>query len=423
MKLARNIIIALAAGVVVGLVLNLFAPGVFGKADVFLFQPLGTIFLNLMKMLVIPVVFISIALGTVGLGDPKKLGRIGIKTIAYFLTTTAIAIVLALSLALIFKPGAAGDFGTHDATYEPAEAPPISDTLLGIIPTNPIQAMAEGNMLQIIFFAALVGFGLAMLGKKTEKVTELLEQGNELVMFLITFVMKFAPYGAFGLIASAIGSQGYDALKAMGLYMAVVLGALLIHSVVTYGGTVAFLAKRNPVWFFKNFIPPQVVAFSTASSAATLPLSMKTAQEKLKVPESISSFVQSLGATINMDGTAIMQGVAVAFIAQAYGIDLTTGQLITVVLTAVLASIGTAAVPGAGLIMLAMVLTSVGLPVEGIALVLGVDRLLDMVRTSVNITGDAACAMMIAQSEGVLGDPQSEEAALPEKSRNLEETY
>ncbi|MET3576409.1 dicarboxylate/amino acid:cation symporter [Bhargavaea ullalensis] len=410
MKLARNILIALVAGVLVGLVLNLFAPGLFAKADVFLFKPLGTIFLNLMKMLVVPVVFISIVLGTVGIGDPKKLGRIGAKTLGYFLITTAIAIVIALAFALVVKPGSGGGFETEGIAYEANEAPPVSDTLLGIIPTNPVGAMADGNMLQIIFFAALVGFGLAMLGEKTDRLKVLFEQADRLVMFLITFIMGFAPFGAFGLIASAVGSQGFDALRAMGLYMGVVLGALVIHSIIVYGGSVALIGKRNPVWFFKNFFPAQVVAFSTASSAATLPISLKTAQERLKVPESISSFTQSLGATINMDGTAIMQGAAVVFIAQAFGIELTMGQLVTVVLTAVLASIGTAAVPGAGLIMLAMVLTSVGLPVEGIALVLGVDRLLDMVRTAVNITGDAACAVVVSQSEGVLGDPDAEAA-------------
>ncbi|PIC76758.1 dicarboxylate/amino acid:cation symporter [Sporosarcina sp. P19] len=409
MKLARNIIIALIAGVAVGLVLNIFTPSIFTQADAFLFKPLGTIFLNLMKMLVVPVVFISIVLGTVGMGDPKKLGRIGGKTIGFFLITTAIALVIALSLGLLLKPGEGGNFETANATYEAQEAPPVAETLLGIIPTNPISAMAEGNMLQIIFFAALVGFGMAMMGSKVERVKELFEQANELIMYLITFVMKFAPYGAFGLIASAVGSQGMDALKVMGMYMGVVLGALLIHTIVVYGGSVALIGKRSPIWFFKNFFPAQVVAFSTASSAATLPISMKTAQEKLKVPESISSFTQSLGATINMDGTAIMQGAAVIFIAQAYGIELTIGQLLTVVLTAVLASIGTAAVPGAGLIMLAMVLTSVGLPVEGIALVLGVDRLLDMVRTAVNITGDAACAVVVAKTENVLGEPDVEE--------------
>ena len=405
MKLAKHIIIALIAGVVVGLLLNIFSPGIFEKSDTFLFQPLGLIFLNLMKMLVVPVVFISIALGTIGIGDPKKLGRIGGKTLGFFLVTTAIAIIIAISLGLLLKPGVGGNFETANATYEAQEAPPVSETLLGIIPTNPISAMAEGNMLQIIFFAALIGFGMAMLGKKVEKIKELFDQANELIMYLITFVMKFAPYGAFGLIASAVGSQGIEALKVMGMYMGVVLGALLIHTVVVYGGAVAFIGKRNPIWFFKNFFPATVVGFSTASSAATLPISMKTAQEKLKVPESISSFTQSLGATINMDGTAIMQGAAVIFIAQAFDVQLTMAQLLTVVLTAVLASIGTAAVPGAGLIMLAMVLTAVNLPVEGIALVLGVDRLLDMVRTSVNITGDAACALVIAQTEGVLGDP------------------
>ncbi|WP_285398740.1 dicarboxylate/amino acid:cation symporter [Lysinibacillus sp. fls2-241-R2A-57] len=399
MKLARNIIIALILGVIIGLALNLAFPSIFTGIDKFLFKPLGTIFLNLMKMLVVPVVFFSIVLGTVGLGDPKKLGRIGVKTITYFLTTTAIAIIIGLSLALLFKPGKGGGFEAETAGYQASEAPPVIDTLLGIIPTNPIQAMAEGSMLQIIFFAVFIGLGLTLLGEKTKLVKEFVEQIEKLMMLLVNIIMKFAPFGAFGLIASAVGSQGIPALKAMGLYMIIVIAALIIHSIVIYGGSIALLARKSPIWFFKGFSPAMVVAFSTSSSTSTLPASMKAAQENLKVPESISGFVQSLGATINMDGTAIMQGVATIFIAQVYGVDLGLSQLLIVVLTAVLASIGTAAVPGAGLIMLAMVLESVGLPVEGIALILGVDRLLDMIRTTVNITGDAACAVIITKSE------------------------
>ena len=398
MKLSTKILIALALGVVAGLILNLTMPDAFSTLDKYLLKPVGTLFLNLIKMLVVPIVFFSIVLGTAGLGDPKKLGRIGAKTVGYFLATTTLAIIIAMSLALIFKPGV-GDFKTEGAKFTAEKAPAVTDTLLGIIPTNPVQAMAEGNMLQIIAFSVFVGFALTMLGSKTKGVMSLIEQGNEIMMYLVNVVMKFAPYGAFALIASAIGSQGMDAIKAMGLYMIIVIAALVLHSVITYGGTIALLAKKNPIWFFKGFAPAMSVAFSTSSSNATLPISMKTAQENLGVRKSVSGFVQPLGATINMDGTAIMQGVATIFIAQVYDVNLSIGAMLTVILTAVLASIGTAGVPGVGLIMLAMVLNSVGLPVEGIALILGVDRLLDMMRTAVNITGDAACAVIVDKGE------------------------
>lgn len=400
MKLSTKIIIALIAGGITGLLINLFAPGIFPQLDQFVFTPLGKIFLNLINMLVVPIVFFSITLGTAGLGDPKKLGRIGLKTISYFLMTTTMALIIGISLSYVFQPGNVGTFDTANAEFQSKEAPPVSDTLLNIIPKNPIQAFAEGNMLQIITFSVFVGFALTMLGNKTKGILNLVEQGNDLLMYLVNLVMKFAPYGTFGLIVSAVGSQGLDAIKAMGLYMSVVLLALLIHSIFVYGSSVALLAKKSPIWFFKGFAPAMGVAFSTSSSNATLPISMSTAQKNLKVPESISSFVQPLGATINMDGTAIMQGVATIFIAQVFNVDLTLTQLITVVLTAVLASIGTAGVPGVGLIMLAMVLQSVNLPVEGIALIIGIDRLLDMTRTAVNITGDAACAVIVAETEG-----------------------
>ncbi len=399
LKLATKIIIALIVGAITGLLLNIFAPNVFKTLDPYLFTPLGQIFLNLIKMLVVPIVFFSITLGVAGLGDPKKLGRIGAKSILYFLLTTTFAIIIAMSLALLIKPGSFGTFDTKGAEYKPQEAPSTTDTLLNIIPSNPVQSLVEGNMLQIIVFCVFLGLGTAVLGKKTEGLLKILEQGNELMMYLVGVVMKFAPYGTFGLIVTAIGSQGLDAIKAMGLYFTVVLVALLVHFFLTYGSTLAIFAKRNPFTFFKDFSPAMVVAFSTSSSSAVLPVSMETAQKKLKVPEPISSFVQPLGATINMDGTAIMQGVATIFIAQVFGVELTLMQMLTVVLTAVLASIGTAGVPGVGLIMLAMVLNSVGLPVEGIALILGIDRLLDMARTVVNITGDAACAVIVTETE------------------------
>ncbi|MGD6817263.1 dicarboxylate/amino acid:cation symporter [Metabacillus sp. 84] len=409
MKLATKIIIGLIAGAIVGIILNVTSPDLFKQLDTFLFTPLGRIFLNLINMLVVPIVFFSITLGVAGLGDPKKLGRIGLKTIGFFLSTTAIAITIALGLALIIQPGNAGEFNTESASYEAQEAPSVSDTLLNIFPKNPIEAMASGNMLQIIAFSVFIGVGIAILGEKTSALKKVLEQGNELMMYLVGLVMKFAPYGTFGLIATAIGSQGFDAIKAMGVYFIVVLIALIVHAIVTYGSSVMIFAKKNPIWFFKGFAPAMTVGFSTSSSNATLPLSMETAQKNLGVPKQISGFVQPLGATINMDGTAIMQGVATVFIAQVYGVDLTITALLTVVLTAVLASIGTAGVPGVGLIMLALVLNSVNLPVEGIALILGIDRLLDMARTSLNITGDAACAVIVAETEKKNGSLPTEE--------------
>ncbi|MCA1031147.1 dicarboxylate/amino acid:cation symporter [Bacillus timonensis] len=398
MNLTVRIILGLILGAAVGLLLNLTSPELFTTLNTWVFVPLGKIFINFIKMLVVPIVFFSITLGVAGLGDPKKLGRIGAKTITFFLVTTCIAILIGLGLASVMKPGV-GDFNTEGASFETTEAPPVVDTLLNIIPTNPVAAMADGSMLQIIAFSIFVGFALTILGEKTAGIKSLIEQGNEIMMYLVNLIMRFAPYGTFGLIATAIGSQGFDAIRAMGLYMIVVVLALFIHTFVTYGSAVAILGKTNPLSFFKGFFPAMTVAFSTSSSNATLPVSMNTAQNNLKVPKSISSFVQPLGATINMDGTAIMQGVATIFIAQVFGVDLSMTQIVTVVLTAVLASIGTAGVPGVGLIMLAMVLSSVGLPAEGIALIIGIDRLLDMTRTAVNITGDAACAVIVAETE------------------------
>ena len=400
MSLTKKIVIALILGVVVGLGFNLFASEAFASIDTYVLTPIGQIFLKLITMLVVPLVFFSIVLGTAGMGDTKKLGRIGTKTVGFYLLSTVIALCIAFAVALVIQPGQEGLMGTENADFEAAEAPPVMETLLNIIPTNPVDAFANGKMLQIIFFAIFIGFAIAYLGKKTSGVLRLMEQGNEIMMFLVTVVMKLAPYGAFGLIASAIGKLGLDALSSMAMYMICVILALLLHVGIVYSSAVYFLGKMKPLHFFKNFAPAMTVAFSTSSSNATLPLSMKTAQDRLGVSRPISGFVQPLGATINMDGTAIMQAVATVFIAQVFAEPLSIAALLTVVLTATLASIGTAGVPGVGMIMLAMVLQSVGLPVEGIALVLAVDRILDMLRTSVNITGDAACAVFVEQSEG-----------------------
>lgn len=313
-------------------------------------------------MLVVPVVFISIILGAAGLGDPKQLGRIGLKSISFFLVTTAVAISIAVTFALIIKPGAGGNFKTDGLKYEGAKTETsFVDTLLNIVPDNPAKAMADGNMLQIIAFAALIGLGLAVLGKRVQGVHSLLEQGNELMMYLVNLVMKLAPIGTFGLLASSVGKMGLAGVAAMFKYMIVVMLVLIIHGVFVYGGLLKVLAKESIIRFFKHFGPVMAIGFSTSSSNASLPFAMKTAQ--------------------------------------VYGVELTLPQLAMVVLTAVLASIGTAGVPGVGLVMLTMVLNQVNLPVEGIALIIGINRILDMSRTAVNISGDAICAMIVAKSE------------------------
>ncbi|AJI41953.1 dicarboxylate symporter family protein [Bacillus anthracis] len=403
MKQTKAILLALFLGLVVGLTLNLAAPSIFDPLNQYVFNPLGQLFIRLIKMLVVPVVFISIVLG-----DPKQLGRIGLKSISFFLVTTAVAISIAVTFALIIKPGSGGNFKTEGLKYEGAKTETsFVDTLLNIVPDNPAKAMADGNMLQIIAFAVLIGLGIAILGKRVQGIHSLLEQGNELMMYLVNLVMKLAPIGTFGLLASSVGKMGLAGVAAMFKYMIVVMLVLIIHGVFVYGGLLKVLAKESIVRFFKHFGPVMAIGFSTSSSNASLPFAMKTAQEKLGVPKAISSFVQPLGATINMDGTAIMQGVATVFIAQVYGVELTVTQLAVVVLTAVLASIGTAGVPGVGLVMLTMVLNQVNLPVEGIALIIGIDRILDMSRTAVNISGDAICAMIVAKSEEKYNTDQS----------------
>ncbi|MCR1835137.1 dicarboxylate/amino acid:cation symporter [Oceanobacillus caeni] len=399
MSLTKKILIALVLGVVTGIILTFVPEAVFSKLDTYLLTPVGQIFINLIMMLVVPIVFVSIVLGTAGLGEPAKLGGIGVQTITFFLVTTAIALCISLALAFAIKPGTEGVFDVSIADYEANEAPPIMETLVNIIPTNPVSSMAAGDMLQIIAFAIFVGIALAILGDKTSGIHRLFDQANEVLMYLVNVIMKAAPYGAFALIASAIGGAGLDAIGSMGAYMGTVILGLFIHAAVTYTIAIWFLGRGNPITFYKGFFPAMSVAFSTASSNAILPISMKAAQENLGVSKSISSFVQPLGATVNMDGTAIMQATAAVFISQVYAIPLDFTDIILIIITATLASIGTAGVPGVGLIMLAMVLTQVGLPVEGIALIIGIDRLLDMLRTSINITGDAVCAYIISENE------------------------
>src|SRR5690606_18749708 len=302
-------------------------------------------------------------------------------------------------LANVIAPGEGVHIGEASEKPDIQEAPPIKETLLNIIPENPVQAMAEAEMLQIIFFALFFGIAMALLGEKADRVKAVIEQGNEVTIKMVDLVMKTAPYAAFALMARAIGQAGIELIGSMAWYMVTILGALLLHMAVIYSLLIWILAKMNPLHFFKAMGPAMEVAFTTSSSAATLPVTMECVERDLKVPKSISSFVLPLGATVNMDGTAIMQGVAAVFIAQLYGIDLSLVEQGMILLTATLASIGTAAVPGAGLVILSMVLTSVGLPVEGIAIIMGVDRLLDMSRTVTNITGDACVAVCVARTE------------------------
>lgn len=398
MNLTKKILIALVLGVVVGIGFNFVSPEYFSVANKYLLDPVGQIFLNLIMMIVVPIVFVSIVLGTAGMGDPKKLGRIGVQTVSFYLITTAIALIIGLGVAFLLQPGKAGVFDV-DTNYEAESAPPVMETLINIIPENPVEALATGDMLQIIAFALFIGVALAILGEKTKGIHRLFEQANEILIFLVNAIMKVAPYGAFALIASAIGSSGLDALGSMFMYVIAVILALIIHSAVTYGFAIKVLGKGSPVKFFKVFFPAMSLGFSTSSSNASLPVSMRIAQEKLGVKKSISSFVQPLGATINMDGTGIMQAVATVFISQVYDVPLGMTEIVLIILTATLASIGTAGVPSVGLIMLAMVLQQVGLPVDGIALIIGVDRILDMIRTSVNMSGDAVCAYVISEHE------------------------
>ncbi|EJG5137050.1 dicarboxylate/amino acid:cation symporter [Staphylococcus pseudintermedius] len=413
--LTVKIIIALILGIALGSIFNFYVESKFvGFIDQYVFNVIGQIFLNLIFMLVVPVVFVSIVLGVIGVGDPKLLGGIGLKTLVFFLSTTAIAITLAMCLALIVKPGAghsdllkSEEVTTYQKKLDDQKATgasPINQTfdqtLINFFPKNAIQSMTTGNMLQIITFAIFVGIGIMMVGERGRIIHQFFEQFNEVLMYIISMVMNvFAPIGTFGLVAHAFTGAGFGAIRQLGLYFIVVLAALFIHFFVVYGGAVKFLAGRSPIEFFKGFFPAITVGFGGSSSNAALPVSMECTK-KMGVKPEIASFVQPLGATINMDGTAIMQGVATIFIAQLSGADLTVLQLITVVAVAVIASVGTAGVPGVGLIMLAMVLTAVDLNPAAIGIILGIDRLLDMTRTAVNITGDAACALILSEREG-----------------------
>lgn len=413
-RLTLYIIIGLIAGIVIGSIFSPMSDQAWVQwIDQYIFNVVGQLFLSMIFMMVVPVVFISIVLGVVGVGDPKTLGSLGIKTLAFYLVTTAIAISLAIVVALVLEPGTGQSELLNTSEVEDYRETELEggetgeaidqtfdQTIINLIPTNVIEAMGTANMLQIIAFAIFIGIAMIAVKDKIPGLVKLFEEANEVVMWIVLAIMKyFAAIGAFGLVATAFTQAGFGAIQQLGMYFVCVLLALLLHFVFVYGSVIKFLAKKPFIWFVKGFAPAMGVAFSTSSSSAVLPISMETAQKNLKVRKSISSFVQPLGATINMDGTAIMQGVATVFIAQLSGVDLTIMQMATVVIIATVASIGTAGVPGVGLVMLAMVLTAVGLDPAAIGIIIGIDRLLDMTRTAVNITGDAAIASVLNEQQ------------------------
>lgn len=408
-QLTYKILIGMLAGVLVGILMNVIIghgpEGVASALETYLSEGLfhfaGQVFLRLLQVLVVPLVLVSLICGTAALGDVKRLGRIGISTFGLYILTTAIAITIALAAAVVVGPGRGFGLAT-DASFEAPAPPSLVDTLVNIFPKNIFSAMVEGQMLQIIVFAILFGLALTLIGKPGERLLALFNDINEAIMKLVWIIMLFAPYGVFGLIARTFASQGFGAFGPLIKYFLVVLGVLILHTLVTYPTMLKLLSGLNPIRFIKKLREVQIFAFSTASSNATIPVTLKTLENDLGVKNSVASFTVPLGATINMDGTAIMQGVATVFIAQAYGLDLALTDYLVVVLTAILASIGTAGVPGVGLIMLSMVLAQVGLPVEGIGLIIGIDRLLDMVRTAVNVTGDSAVTCIVAKREGEL---------------------
>ncbi|MDO4594863.1 MAG: dicarboxylate/amino acid:cation symporter [Tissierellia bacterium] len=403
LSLTTKIFIALLFGALLGLCLYYFVPKSDFRDNVIIegiLYFIGQGFIRLMQMLVVPLVFFSIMDGCRSMGDTKTLGKVGIRIVAFYLLTTALAIAIALSLATIIKPGTGMNMHIGSNTYDASNAEDISfvETMLQMIPTNPIASLANGDMLQVIIFAVIVGLLIANLQEKTETLGNIITEVNDLMMSMTMGVMKLAPIGVFCLIARTFASLGYDVILSMISYMATVMGGLVCQLIIVYMMLLFLFVRVNPFAFLKKFMPVMTFAFSTSSSSATVPVNIKTLED-IGVDRRISSFTIPLGATVNMDGTAIMQGVAVVFIANAYNINLEFNDYITVILTATLASVGTAGIPSVGLVTLAMVLNSVGVPTEGIAMIMGIDRILDMSRTAVNICGDAVGTIIVSKRE------------------------
>lgn len=414
MSLTAKVMLGMALGIVVGVIFNL-VDSAFVNTHIVdgLFSMVGTMFVNALKMLVVPLVLFSLLCGVMGIGDIRILGRVGGKSLALYIFTTAVAIALAIALALLVGPGKGFDMtGVEAGAIAGADAPSVWQVFASIIPTNPISALANGDMLQVIFYAVVVGIAALMLGDASEPFYEACQYLNELMMKVVVIVMSFAPYGVFCLIATTFAQQGIDLFLPVLAYVATLVAALFLHLFVTLMIILKVGSGLDPVTFIRKIRPAQIFAFSTASSNATIPVTLRCVTARMGADNSVASFTVPFGATINMDGTAIMQGVATVFLANVYAVELGLGGYLTVIAMAVLASIGTAGVPGVGLVMLTMVLTQVGLPIEGIALILGVDRLMDMLRTAVNISGDAVVSMIVARTEGkldlaVYNDPEA----------------
>lgn len=403
--LTQSIFIMLFSGAFFGTFLNLFLfhHPIFSLLVNSVLDTGSILFLASLKMLVVPLVFISLVCGVASLDNTAKLGRLGFRSFAFYIVTTAIAIALAIFVALVVKPGVGFNLELKEA-FELTAAPSLKETLIGLFPSNPLKALAEGYMLQIILFALFIGFGILSVSheKKKPLILPLFEEANSVIMFIVSFLMKLAPYGVFMIMAKVFAENGLQALKPLLGYFLCVSFTLLLHVLVTHVFILKVLASVSPLMFFRKMKSCLTLAFSTASSSVTLPVTIRSVVNDLGVDKSIASFTLSLGSTLNMDGSAIMQGVATVFIAQAYGIDIGLSGYLTVILMATLSSIGTAGAPGVALITLAMVLSQVGLPVEGIGLILGVDRLLDMMRTAVNVAGDAAISCALAEWDGKL---------------------
>ena len=406
--LTTQVFIGLFAGLILGIFLCYVVPDTHIKTDIIvegILYVIGQGFIRLMKMLVVPLVFCSIVCGSMSIGDTKKLGAVGVRTLIFYLTTTALAVTVALSVGNLLNPGIGLDMSKIKSSadaVETMESTSLISTILNIIPDNPINSLASGNMLQIIVFALIVGLILAKIGDRAETVANFISQFNDIMMEMTMMVMAIAPVGVFCLVARTFANIGFSALVPLAKYMIAVLLALALQCLGVYQILLKIFTGLNPIRFLKKFFPVMAFAFSTATSNATIPLSIDTLDKKVGVSKKISSFTIPLGATINMDGTSIMQGVAVVFAAQAFGIHLDMMDYITVIGTATLASIGTAGVPSVGLVTLTMVFNSVGLPVEAIGLIMGIDRILDMVRTAVNITGDAVCTTIVAKQNNAL---------------------
>ncbi|REG85051.1 dicarboxylate/amino acid:cation symporter [Marinomonas pollencensis] len=387
----------------IGMGLGVLA-GVFLGPDAEFLKPIGTLFVNAIKMLIVPLIFCSLVVGVTSMEDSRKMGRIGAKSVVLYLGTTAVAITIGLVFGSVFAPGMGLNMVANETSTVVKEAPTLVQTFLNLIPKNPVNALAAGNILQIIVFALGLGIALNLCGEKAKPAVAVFESLAEAMYKLTELVMKLAPYGVFGLMAWVSGKYGIEVLLPLIKVIAVVYLGCVVHVIVVYAGLIGTIGRLNPVRYLKALLNPAAVAFTTTSSSGTLPATIKASREELGVSKGVASFVLPLGATINMDGTALYQGVCALFIAQAFGIDLDMADYLLIIMTSTLASIGTAGVPGAGLIMLSLVLTTVGLPIEGLAIVAGIDRILDMARTSVNVCGDLMVSALVGKSENELDE-------------------